>query len=260
MAGSKRSSALLAARAAASKLVDGALELVYPRHCAGCGMSLHDESDCTEFFCAACLKDLPFISAERCLKCGHQLAQYTKTSPRCPSCEGKSLFFKSATAPFRYEGIARELILQLKLGKQTFFALPMSRYLIEHLETHRLPVAVDAVVPVPLHWRRALKRGFNQSQLIAEQVAGHFRLPLQNRCLRRKRATPSQTAAGKQQRMENMRGVFAVRKNARIAGKRLLLIDDVLTTGATCAECSRMLIEGGAKAVYVATVARTMFS
>jgi len=245
-------------RETATRLMGGALDLAYPPHCASCGRSLR-EAGGNEFLCPACISDLPFVSDPRCPKCGHQLAEYTKDSPRCRSCEGKSLFFVSATAPFRYEGSVREMILQLKLGKQTFLALPMSHYLTEHVGRCGTMAGIDAVQPVPLHWRRALKRSFNQSQLIAEQAAQHFHLPLVN-ALKRTVATPSQTAVGRLQRMENMRGVFALRKKAGIDGKTLLLIDDVLTTGATCAECSRVLMKGGAKAVYVATVARTMIS
>jgi len=246
------------AAAAVTKLFDGLLDLVYPPHCVACERSLHDESG--RFFCSDCLAGLPFVPETRCPKCGHELAEHATVHTRCRACEGKSLFFKSASAPFKYETPVRELILQLKLAHQRSFAVPLAGYLADHLESGGLMPSIDAVVAVPLHWRRRLTRGYNQSQLLAERVSEHFGVPNLAKCLLRVRATKSQTSFSMRKRMENLRGAFAVRRRAMLRGKTVLLIDDVLTTGATCAECSRILKqEGSAAAVYVATVARTMF-
>jgi len=253
------------ARSAASWLLGGALDLVYPLHCIGCGTCLDADGRPDDCFCPDCLPKLPFVPGRRCPKCGHALAEHAPPHAQCPSCEGARLFFTSATAPFKYEGIAQELILRFKLGRETLLAGPLSKYLIAHLEATGLMPEVDGIVAVPLHWRRLLKRGYNQSHLLAEEVSLRFGRPVIRRCLRRVVGTPSQTAVSREQRIENMRGAFAIRIRRRapnvLRGKTLLLIDDVLTTGATCSECSRVLIEGGgARAVYVATVARTMFT
>jgi len=243
--------------AAAGKLLGGLLDLVYPPHCIACERSLHDDA---RFFCSDCLAGLPFVPRIRCLKCGHELSEYAAAHTRCRACEGKWLFFKSASAPFKYETPIRELILQLKLAGRRSLALPLADYLADHLESAGLMPSIDAIVAVPLHWRRRLGRGYNQAQLLAERVSERFGVPNPARCLLRVRATKSQTSFSMQKRMQNLRGAFAVRRRGMLNGKTVLLIDDVLTTGATCAECSRILKQDGrAAAVYVATVARTMF-
>ena len=248
------------AQAALRALWGALLDLVYPPHCIGCGRSLHEEDRPDKYFCFDCLRDLPFIGEARCPKCGHELAEFAAVHPRCPSCEGKPLHFKSATAPFRYEGIATEVILRFKLARQVAFADPLARYMIEHMESTGWMPRIDAIAAVPLHWRRLWKRGYNQSQLLADRVGQRFGVPLLHRPVSRVFSTPSQTRVSREKRRENLRGAFVIRHPRETAGKTILLIDDVLTTGATCAECSRALItEGHAKAVYVATVARTMF-
>lgn len=245
------------AAAAATALLRGAMDLVYPRHCVACERIMADESD--PWLCCDCMAGLPFVSDNCCPKCGHELGEYGVVHTRCRACEGKSLFFKSATAPFRYERPVRELILQLKLAGQTFLAVLLARHVVAHLESSGLMERVDVIVPVPLHWRRRVKRGYNQSVLLAREIGRHFRLPLVSRSLVRVAPTKSQTSVSMQKRMEHLRGAFAVRRREALAGKTVLLIDDVLTTGATCAECSRILRqEGSAAAVYVATAARTM--
>jgi len=247
------------ARSALRSLWGGLLDLVYPPHCIGCGVSLHEEEKPDSYFCFECLRDLPFVGENRCPKCGHELAEFAEVHPRCPSCEGKPLFFQSATAPFRYDGIVKEVILQFKLSKQVSFADPLAKYMNEHLESTGWMPRIDAIVAVPLHWRRLWKRGYNQSQLLADRVGERFRVPVLHRPMSRAFSTPSQTKVSREKRLENLRGAFAVRHPQDTADKTILLVDDVLTTGATCAECSRSLVnDGHAKAVYVATVARTM--
>ena len=242
----------------ASQLVDGLVELVYPRHCVACEKSIHDEPDA--WLCAQCLAGLPRVSQHRCPKCGHDLAEYAADRVRCRSCQGKSLYFVSACAPFRYDGAARALILRMKLAQQTVLALPLARHLGDFIGQAPFLPSVELIVPVPLHWWRHLTRGYNQSHLIAGELARRFGLRL-DECLVRVRHTRSQTSLELQKRAENIRGAFAMRRPGALRGKTLLLIDDVLTTGATCAECSRVLIQDGkAAAVYVATVARTMLT
>ena len=249
----------MAVRNLGKQLLCAVLDLVYPPHCVACGTSLHEEELPDAFFCASCLARLQFVGPNRCPKCGHELAEYAAVHVRCPSCEGKPLFFKSATAPFKYEGAPKVLILEFKLSRQVFLAGPLSKYLIAHLESAEFMPLIDAVIAVPLHWRRLLKRGYNQSQILADNVSQRFGRPLLTRCLCRTAPTPSQTSVSREKRMQHLRGVFAVRRPEMTRGKTLLLIDDVLTTGATCAECSRVLTQNGqAKAVYVATVARAM--
>jgi len=228
------------------------LDLVYPPHCVLC------EGSCERYFCPECEKSLERIESATCGKCGHHIPEVTRRSARCPSCAGKPLFFARAVAPCRYEGGVREMILRFKLAGHRALAKPLSELLIERLAEAGLAERADAVVPVPLHWRRMLSRGFNQSQLLSRHIAAHFGLPLLDGHLKRVVNTASQTTRSGAQRMLQLRGAFSVRRPKAIAGRTLLLIDDVMTTCATAAECSRELLDAGARKVYVATVARTM--
>ena len=150
------------------------------------------------------------------------------------------------------------MILRFKLAGHRALAKPLSGLLIERLAAAGLAGQADAIVPVPLHWRRELFRGFNQSQLLGRYVAAHFGLPMLDGHLRRVAPTASQTTRSGAQRMLQLRGAFSVRRPKAVAGRTLLLIDDVMTTCATAAECSRELLDAGARKVYVATIARTM--
>jgi len=237
-------------------LLRGITDLLFPPHCIVCHRATdsRDGQVCTE-----CRERLPFVSDHRCPTCGHELGPYAVVRKRCHACRGKSLHFRSATAPFRYEGAVRELILRMKLSRQPHLAAPLARFLGDHLESAGIMGEVDVVVPVPLHWRRRLRRGYNQALLVARAVSRRFGVKLESRCLRRARPTGSQTSLSMTARFKNLRGAFALRRQGAFSGKTVLLIDDVLTTGATCAECSRVLAGvGSARAVRVATVARTM--
>jgi len=241
---------------AANLLLDGLTDLLFPPHCAVCNRSI----DIREGrFCAECRAALPFVSANRCPRCGHELGEYAAVHTRCHSCTDKILHFRSATAPFRYEEPVRGLILQMKLARRPDLAAPLADALADHLEKEGTMGETDVIVPVPLHWRRHLHRGYNQALLIARTISRRFDVKLDSRSLRRLQPTGTQTSLTMQARLDNLKGAFGLRRSGAFRGLRVLLIDDVLTTGATCAECSRVLMRAGsARAVRVATVARTM--
>jgi len=171
-------------------------------------------------------------------------------------CRNVPLVFSKASAACRYEGSARQLILNLKYKRQ-MAALPLlSELMIGDLERADFLDRVDVIVPVPLHWRRRLWRGFNQSELLARRLGKRFSIPVCANRLRRIRPTASQTRLRRAERFENLKGAFRVEGKNGLAGKTVLLCDDVMTTGATASECSRALREAGVKATYVALVAR----
>ncbi len=172
--------------------------------------------------------------------------------------------FVQAVAYGSYDGGLRELIHLLKYEQVRPAAVVLGRMLaeaIEGLESDWTQQAV-VVVPVPLHARKLRQRGFNQSELIAQHAiklgAGGGRLVLRSRILERRRETQSQIGLTRHQRRENLRGSFAVVRPEEIAGREVLLVDDVFTTGTTVSECARVLRRAGASKVFVATVARTL--
>ncbi|HYM04971.1 MAG TPA: ComF family protein [Terriglobales bacterium] len=183
---------------------------------------------------------------------------------RCDLCHRLAPPFVKAAAYGSYDGGLRELIHLLKYEQVRPAAAVLGRMLAEAVSGldsawTQNPVVV---VPVPLHARKSRQRGFNQSELIAQHAlklrAGNGRLVLRSKILERRRETQSQIGLTRHQRRENLRGSFAVARPEEIAGREVLLVDDVFTTGTTVSECARVLRRAGASKVFVATVARTL--
>ncbi len=171
---------------------------------------------------------------------------------RCRLCCAGARGFDAAYCFGAYEGALRELIHLFKYGRMK----PLARTLAAHLAS-ALPRdhAFDLVVPMPLHWRRQWQRGFNQSELLARRTARRRGIPMVN-AVRRTRATAAQAGLSNARRRENVAGAFRVKKPRAVDGRRVLLIDDVMTTGATAAACSLALKRAGAKSVVLLALAR----
>jgi len=160
--------------------------------------------------------------------------------------------FEAAYCYGAYDGRLRKWIHQFKYGRVKTMSRPLGELLVRALPPEP---RFDAVVPVPLHWRRRWQRGFNQSELLARGIARELRLPLIN-ALRRTRYTATQTGLSNTGRRRNVTGVFRMRRGRHLEGKRILLVDDVLTTGSTAAACAVALRRAGAEGVALLTVAR----
>ncbi len=217
-----------------------ALDLLFPPMCGVCGAG-------GSFLCDDCRKRLPGAAAPRCRRCWTPWRGLI-----CPDCAASPL--DGAGTPFVFDGGARTLVHQLKYESLHALAEPMAELLADFLAAQSLPV--DLVAPVPLHRRRRMRRGFNQSELLARGVAGRLGLDLDVRSLRRTRNTPPQLQADDRTRREqNMRGAF--RCASALQGRSVLLVDDVLTTGATLRECAATLKAVGAARVYALAFCRT---
>jgi ComF family protein len=166
------------------------------------------------------------------------------------------LHFDCAVAAYRSRGLVRKLVHDFKYGRQRHLRYPLAEWLGETLQDPRLRGRrFDVIVPVPLHPARERERGFNQAALLAELLASRVTLPLRP-VLERIRYTTTQTAYDRAERMENLHDAFRLRKNRDVRELRVLLIDDVLTTGSTLSECARVLKAAGAISVHAATAAR----
>ena len=196
-----------------------------------------------------------WLSEPVCDGCGlpsaHDLA-----GARCAACESRPRAFDRARAACLYDEHSRDLILQLKHADRTDLSGLLARWLVR--SAHGLIESSDVIVPVPMHWRRLLTRRYNQAAEIARPLARHTGLVFLPDTLRRKRDTGSQGGRSGGARRRNVAGAFHVpeRLAVKVAGKRVLLIDDVLTTGATAEGCARALKAAGAACVHVAVVAR----
>lgn len=227
-------------------------DLLFPPHCPGCGGRLDPRADGA--LCPSCRRDLPTLAQPLCAGCG--VAAATPAAPFCPGCHGRfamdALVF---AAP--YAGTAKELVHRFKY--QADFAA--GRFLARLLATcvaAALPGGADLVVPVPLHRRRLAGRGFNQAALLAREIARSLELPVAVAALGRAGNTRTLAGMHPDERSRELDGAFRARRPERIAGRRVLLVDDVLTTGATAEGCCRVLKGAGARWAGVAVAARVL--
>jgi ComF family protein len=239
----------------------------FPSDCRICGSPLVKISRLP--VCADCLSDMRPIAGGVCTVCGERLISpfaFTDSEfqPRCGLCRRMDPPFAKAAAYGSYEGGLRELIHLLKYQQVRPAARVLGRMLAEVMAGLALGFEDGPVlaVPVPLFPTKLRKRGFNQSELIAVEAlklkpAGD-RMTLASGVLKRTRETQSQIGLTSHQRRINMRGAFAVAKPEVVAGRQILLLDDVFTTGTTVSECARVLRRAGAQRIWVATVARTL--
>src|ERR1700730_4373626 len=238
--------------AAPNDFIRGIASLVYPPACTICPASvgLH------EYLCADCESKLSRIVPPFCDKCSEPFDGAITTTFACANCAHRALHFDAAVSAYRSRGIVRHVILNFKYGRQIHLRHLVARWLVAALDDERLRQrSFDAIVPVPLHPAKQRERGFNQAALLAEWLSEHMALPLRP-VLQRVRFTTTQTAFDRAERMQNLRNAFRLRKNGDVRKLRVLLIDDVLTTGSTLSECARVLKEAGAQSVYAATAAR----
>jgi ComF family protein len=174
----------------------------------------------------------------------------------CTVCRKTPYHFDEVIRLGPYDGLLRDVVLRMKRSSGEGLAERIGALWFAHAGSRLQAVGAHAVVPVPLHWWRHFTRGYNQSGILAEGLAKGLGLPVR-RCLRRVRATPAQTQQTPAGRWENVRGAFRIRRRTSLAGKTILLVDDVLTTGSTCNEAARTLKAAGAARVVVAALAKS---
>jgi ComF family protein len=209
-----------------------------------------------ETLCPSCFATAPRILAPFCAKCSQPFPGAITDSFTCANCEDRVLHFDAAVSAFRSRGVVRKMMHDFKYGRQLHLRHLLGHWLAETMDDPRLAGRhFDFIVPVPLHPARKRERGFNQAELLALELERASRIPLQN-LLRRTRYTTTQTQFDRSERMENLRGAFRLRRGCNVQGLRMLLVDDVLTTGSTLSECAAVLKKAGALSVHAATAAR----
>lgn len=245
---------------AARDLGDGLLGLIYPRACYGCEAVMAEQEG---RLCEDCITQLRPITRPFCEVCGQPFSGDLMDGFQCSNCVDRALQFDFARAAYQSRDIARALVHRFKYNGHFFLASLLGKMLNETLDDPRIAEADDnsewVLVPVPLHARRLREREFNQAKELSREVARQRGLKVVN-ALRRTRYTRSQAMLDRIERLSNLRGAFAISSKTReresIVEKKILLVDDVLTTGATASECARTLSDAGALKVVVITVVR----
>src|SRR3954471_6530163 len=236
----------------ASRELHAIVSLFYPPTCVVCDENVER----SQYLCDSCRSRAPRIVAPFCAKCSEPFPGAITQTFSCANCEHRTLHFDCAVAAYRSRGLVRRLVHQLKDSGQRYLRFPIAEWLCETMRDPRLDGQhFDVVIPLHLHPASERERGFNQAELLAERLCDFPGLSL-SPALERIRYTTTQTVHDRAERMENLRGAFRLRKNRDVRDLRVLLIDDVLTTGSTLSECARVLKAAGAVSVHAATAAR----
>lgn len=226
-------------------------DLVYPHFCVICQTGLEKG-----WLCANCQATALRIQPPFCRTCSRPFSGAIAEPFRCPHCEDNAFAFDCAVSAYLARGAVRELIHRLKYSGQFHLRNTIADWLWVAFSDRRIiEEPFDAIVPVPLHPVRKRERGYDQVSALAEIVARRAGKPLL-KCLRRHRYTQTQTVLDRDDRVRNLHNAFDLRKSTAVLGKRVLLLDDVLTTGTTLHECAKVLRSGGAVSVRAVTVAR----
>ena len=231
-------------------------DLFCPRFCVFCESPIED--DCEEIFlCPKCCKQFVIDENRFCSRCGSLGSSHTFQNGSCPKCRELDFAFSQTVTLGEYGFELRKAILQMKTEKQGILASNMARLFCRIRHERILRLDADIVIPVPMHFLRRFHRGVNSASFFAQELAENYKIKLKPSLVRRIRYTKPQFKLNPKERRKNVRGAFAFSGSKRqVVGKKILLVDDIMTTGATCHEIASVLMNAGAEAVTIAVFAR----
>ncbi|MFQ6131489.1 MAG: double zinc ribbon domain-containing protein [Armatimonadota bacterium] len=235
---------------------DALLDLCFPPRCQGCQELKH------HLICDDCRRAIDRIQPPLCARCGRPFDTVAHTADICGGCRQASPAFEVARAIGTHTGPLRRVIIAYKFQGRTRLAQPLAQMLSDYVTATDGPAAAalaeaEVIVPVPLHPNRRRWRGYDQAELLATDLGARLGLPVAAQAMARVKETQPQISLTPAQRRLNVRGAFQVRKPAAVAERSIMLLDDVLTTGATLQECAKVLKRAGAKRVLALTVSRS---
>lgn len=239
-------------RRACRRIGRAVIDGVLPPRCLACGTVVGEP----DALCGQCWGAMSFFAPPWCAVCGLPFPHPMGDGAVCGECARQRASWHRARAVLRYDRHSRELVLALKRGDRTHLAKALGLWM--RRAGGEMLDGADLLVPVPLHWTRLFARRYNQAGLLAHAIHAAGGPPVAPDWLIRRRRTPSQGRLGARARARNVRGAFVLRRGRSVEGKRLVIIDDVLTTGATVEECARVLRREGAEFVGVLTLARAL--
>ncbi|WP_417391112.1 ComF family protein [Gimesia sp.] len=225
---------------------------IYPPRCSLCGM----EAVCTGVNCGTQIEEIVPALARVCQRCGAPVGPHLDSSGGCTDCRGEKFRFAKAVALGKYEGPLQEFILNLKQNHGAYLGGGLANLLFYRNREFFESLEADLIVPVPLHWTSRLRRSHNPASIIAEALSHRLQAKYSGNILAKRKKTPPQTSLTPQNRRTNLRDAFHVRRPGRVKDLRILLVDDVMTTGSTANAASRALLQAGASEINVAVIAR----
>jgi competence protein ComFC len=233
-------------------LVHGLADIIFPRNCILCRQYIADQT--SPQICARCYDRIKFNTPPFCLRCSRHLDIFTVEGV-CATCLRYPIAFDSAWGAVNYNETAQKLLHLFKYHQKTAVRVIFARLMGEFLHSYQIPLGgFDYVTPIPLHPVRLRERGFNQSELLAQYVHTQTGIPVLNPLIR-SRPTNIQAFLGQKERWTNLQGAFTMSRSFNINNKSILLVDDLLTTGATASAAALALKDGGARNVGLLVVA-----
>lgn len=236
-------------------VVNGLADVVFPPQCIACGTILRARKSS---FCPACFSQIAFIRSPLCSRCGQPFSEPGEDDHICGACLLAAPAFSVARALGQYERVLMDVIHRFKYGGKTSLGERLGEFMADYTYPSLAIADYSLIMPVPLHPQRLRQRGFNQAMILAREISRRFFLKPDFLSLQRIVSKVPQVGLGKEMREKNIRGAFQVADAGRIEGEKIILVDDVYTTGSTVKECARILMQNKAEEVAVLTLARAM--
>jgi len=229
------------------------LDLLFPEEgiCFLC--EKYDEYIGDDHICSECKEQIKYIDNHICKICGKPL-ESGYIPDRCPDCIKHPHFFTTAVAAVEYEGLIKKSIYKYKYGNKAYMYKAFGHLMVQAIIDKDIK-GFEVIVPVPLHRAKRAERGFNQSELLAKYISEKLDVPIDFKNLKRIKKTSVQNKLHRLQRQQNIKDAFIVKNSNAFKDRVVLLVDDILTTGATADECSKMILENGANKVFVLSIA-----
>jgi ComF family protein len=230
------------------------LDLIYPSniYCISCNKVIFKDE--TYSLCGTCREEMLWINEKACVNCGKAL-QSGYESEKCLDCDSLEHFFSKGYSCVTYGSMEKEILYNLKYNKKGYLSYKLSEIMNDRISIEDL--MIDCIIPVPMNKSKKNKRGYNQSELLGNRISKLLNLPCYNDVLIRAKETEVMNKLSREVRRVNMKNAFSIaqKRKEKIIGKRILIVDDIFTTGSTADECAVTLLKGGAKNIEVITFA-----
>lgn len=236
-------------------ILQGLADVIFPPQCLSCGATLPERGT---LFCHSCHSHIDFIRSPLCSRCGRPFSEPGDKDHLCGDCLQATPVFFTARSLGLYENILLDVVHRFKYGGEVSLGEQLGIFMADSSYPSFLISDYTKIMPVPLHHRRLRQRGFNQALILAREIARRFSLELDFLSLERSVFTEPQVGLDRANRKENIKGAFTVTRWEEVAGRRIILVDDVYTTGSTVRECTKVLMESKAERVAVLTLARVL--